>query len=100
MAQTSDRDSIGPGGTYQDGFRAGIATAALAVSIIAYLSVLGLEKSLLAGVLGFLALRGGSAGRVVARRGRLALVFAAVHIVLLIVVVVFYHEEIYREMFG
>jgi hypothetical protein len=100
MPQTSEHGPGGPEGTYQDGFRAGIATAALAVSIVAFLSVIGLEKSLLAGVLGFLALRGGLAGRVTTRRGRLALIFAGVHIILVIVVVALYHEEVYRAMFG
>ena len=51
---------------FEDGRRAGLATAAVAVGLIAFLSLLGAEKAILAIALGLLARRGarpGSAGR-------------------------------------
>src|SRR5437588_749149 len=51
---------------FEDGRRAGLATAAMALSLVAFLSLLGAEKALLAIALGLLARRGaqpGSAGR-------------------------------------
>jgi hypothetical protein len=51
---------------FEDGRRAGLATAALALSVVAFFSLLGAEKALLAIALGVLARRGsqpGSAGR-------------------------------------
>lgn len=43
---------------YQEGRRAGLALAALAASLVAFLSLLGLEKALLAMALAYLASRG------------------------------------------
>ena len=51
---------------YQEGRRAGIAMAALAVGVVAFVSLLGLEKAILALVLGFLGRKGlapGTRGR-------------------------------------
>jgi hypothetical protein len=51
---------------FEDGRRAGLATAAMTLSLVAFLSLLGAEKALLAIALGLLARRGsrpGSAGR-------------------------------------
>ena len=51
-------DTSYAGSTYEDGRRAGLAVAAFALAITAFVNLLGLEKSLLAGVLAILALQG------------------------------------------
>lgn len=51
---------------FEDGRRAGLAAAAMALSLVAFFSLLGAEKALLAIALGMMARRGsrpGSAGR-------------------------------------
>src|SRR5262245_61556922 len=47
---------------FDGGRRAGLAVAAMALGVVTFLSLLGLEKAGLAIILGVLALRGGSAG--------------------------------------
>lgn len=82
---------------YQEGRRIGLATAALALSVVAFLNLLGLEKSLLAAVLAVVALRGaGSATPRIIRLSRAALGVAALHVVTIVVVIVFYHDQLLR----
>jgi hypothetical protein len=81
---------------YQQGRRLGLATGALALSIVAFVNLLGIEKSVLAGVLALLSLH--SAGPVVSvvRRGRAALAIAAVHAVTVIAVLVLFRDKLTR----
>lgn len=79
---------------YQEGRRIGLATAALALSLVAYINLLGIEKSVLAGVLAFLALRGAGTGSQPLRRGRVALVIAALHVVFLVAVLSIFHDKL------
>jgi hypothetical protein len=78
---------------FEDGRRAGLATAALAVSVIAFLSLLGAEKAMLAIALGLFARRGarpGSAGRTLAT---IAIALGTVFLVTVaIVLIVFWNE--------
>jgi hypothetical protein len=78
---------------YQEGRRIGLATAALALSLVAYINLLGIEKSVLAGVLAFSALRGAGTGSQPLRRGRVALVIAALHVVFLVAVLSIFHDK-------
>ncbi len=78
---------------FDDGRRAGLATAAMALSLVAFFSLLGAEKALLAIALGLLARRGaqpGSAGR---RLAGIAIGIASVFLVsIAFVLVVFWNE--------
>lgn len=66
---------------YDAGRRAGLAVAALAVSLVAFLSLLGAEKAILAIVLGVLAMRGGRQVTTARRLGLAAIVIAAAWLV-------------------
>jgi hypothetical protein len=79
---------------HEAGRRLGLATAALAVSIVSFLNLLGLEKSLLAVVLAALALGGSQATGTARKRSRIALVLGTVHIVTAIVVLLVFREEL------
>jgi len=78
--------------SYQQGVRAGLATSALALAAVAFLNLLGLEKSMLAIVLAVLALRGNIAPPAATRRGRAALALAAAHLVTFIVLITIFHD--------
>jgi hypothetical protein len=79
---------------FREGRRIGLATGAIALSLASFLNLLGLEKSLLAGVLAILALRGVAASRIVLQRGRAALVIAAVHVVTVVMVIALFHDKL------
>lgn len=79
---------------FADGRRAGLATAALALSLVSFFSLLGAEKALLAIALGVLARRGshpGSAGR---RLATVAIGIATVFLVSIACVLILFWEEL------
>lgn len=81
---------------FQEGKRAGLAIAALAGSAVAFVSLLGIEKTILAIVLAVLAIRG-SAPRSRARRLALAaLGIAAVYVLTFAVAMALFHEKLYE----
>ena len=75
------------------GRREGYSIAALALSLVAYINLLGAEKSLLAIVLALVAMRGARLPFVL-RRSRLAIGFAILHLVTFVVVIVLFHDKI------
>jgi len=79
---------------YQEGRRLGLATAALALSAVAFVNLLGFEKSILAGVLAILSLEGAAPAARILRRGRAALAIAAVHVVTIVAVLVLFHDKL------
>ncbi len=79
---------------YQRGRRMGLATGALALSVVAFVNLLGLEKSILAGVLALLALRGAAPAVDVIRRGRVALAIAVIHILTVAAVLIVFHDKL------
>ena len=83
---------------YQDGKRAGLAIAALALAVVAFINLLNLEKSLLAIVLAILSLQGAATYGVARKWARAALVIAIAHIVLLTVLVTLY-RSVFIELF-
>lgn len=83
---------------YQDGKRAGLAIAALAMAIIAFINLLNVEKSLLAIVLAMFALRGAATSRVVRQWAQTAVVIAIGHIIILLVLVAVY-RTVFVELF-
>lgn len=79
---------------YQEGRRLGLATGALALSAVAFINMLGIEKSVLAVVLALLSLQGARPIERVLRRGRAALVLAGVHVISIITVFVLFHDKL------
>jgi hypothetical protein len=79
---------------FQEGRRLGLATAALALSIVGFVNLLGVEKPILAGVLALMALRGGTSSRAIASRCRTALVLAALYIVTIAAVCVIFGQKL------
>lgn len=79
---------------YQRGRRVGLATGAIALAVIAYVNLLGVEKSLLAVVLAIAALRGGAMSSIARTRGRIALALASLHALTVVVVVVLFHQKL------
>jgi hypothetical protein len=79
---------------FADGRRAGLATAALAVSIIAFVSLLGAEKALLAIALGLLAWRGAPRGSAARRLAMVAVGLATVFLVSIVVTLIVFWDEL------
>ena len=79
---------------FQSGRSVGFATAAVALSVVAFLNLLGLEKSLLAGVLALLALQGHGGSDLIRQRGRAALLIAIAHAVTVIAVLALFHDRL------
>lgn len=76
-----------------DGRRQGLAIAALAMSLVSYLNLLGAEKSILAIVFAVCAMSG-SASALVRRRSLAAIGLALLHLVTIGVVLVVFREEL------
>lgn len=78
---------------FDAGRRAGLATAALALSIVAFFSLLGAEKAILAIVLGLYARRGARPGSSARRLATAAIGVAGVFLVsVALVLVLFWHD--------
>ena len=84
---------------YATGRRDGLGIAALTLGIVTYVSLLGVEKAVLAIVLGALAIRGGRPGSVAQKLGRTSIVLGGLFIVTLIVVMICYREKV-AELFA
>ncbi|HEY5103352.1 MAG TPA: hypothetical protein VII70_11265 [Steroidobacteraceae bacterium] len=79
---------------YQQGRRIGLATGALAIGCVAYINLLGVEKSILAAVLAVTALRGAARGSQLLRRSRAALALAAAHLAMSAAVLVIFRDKL------
>lgn len=79
---------------YRNGRSAGLATAALAASVVAWFNLFGIEKSSLAVVLALLAVRGWKPLAATVRRSRIALTIAALNFVTIVGVLVVFHAKI------
>jgi len=76
-----------------DGRRQGLAIAALALGLISFLNLLGTEKSILAIVLGVIAMSG-SSSRLVRQRSFIAIGLALLQIVTIGVVLLLFQDEL------
>lgn len=79
---------------FHQGRQTGLAMGALALSIVAFVSLLGLEKAILAAVLGLISIRGlapGSPGR---RYGTAAIAITIVYAVTFAIVLGVFHDRI------
>jgi hypothetical protein len=79
---------------FDAGRRTGFGVSALALSLVAFLSMLGAEKAVLAIVLGALAMRGTKRGAVARRLGIAAIGMAAVFLATLAVVLVVFWDQL------
>jgi hypothetical protein len=79
---------------FEDGRRAGLATAAIAVSVIAFLSLLGAEKALLAIALGMLARRGAQAGSAGRKLATTAIALGAVFLATIAFVLIVFWDKL------
>ncbi len=78
---------------YRQGRQQGLAIAALIMSLVAYISLLGLEKAILAGIMGILALRGAPLGSSARKLGVTAVVIVCVYIATFGLLLVLFHEK-------
>lgn len=76
---------------YALGRKHGLATAALALSLISFVNLIGAEKGLLALVLGIIALSGGQATR---SRARIAIGLAVLQLCTILVVILLFRDQI------
>jgi uncharacterized membrane protein len=83
---------------YNIGRRVGFGISALALSIVAYLSLLGLEKAVLAIVLGALALRGMKQGTLARRLGFISIILSAIFIITFLVVMFLFWDKVIELM--
>jgi hypothetical protein len=81
---------------YRNGRSAGLATAALAASVVAWFNLFGVEKSSLAIVLALLAVKGWKPLAATARRSRIALTIAALNFATIVGVLVVFHAQIFE----
>jgi hypothetical protein len=79
---------------YNIGRRVGFGISALALSIVAYLSLLGLEKAVLAIVLGALALRGMKQGTLARRLGFISIILSVIFIITFFVVMFLFWDKV------
>ena len=79
---------------YNTGRRVGFGISALTLSIVAYLSLLGLEKAILAIVLGALALRGMKQGALARRLGIVSIILSVIFIITFFVVMFLFWDKV------
>lgn len=79
---------------FNTGRRAGLAIAALALAVVAFLSLLGMEKAGLAIILGVLALRGTNAGTVTRRLAIAAIGLGTLFIITVVILAAVYWDRL------
>lgn len=83
---------------YEDGRRVGFGISALALSLVAFLSLLGLEKALLAIVLGAFALRGNRTAPLARRLGTTSILLAITFLLTAVVLFIVFQDQ-FAELF-
>jgi|GEM_PF-379621 len=76
------------------GRNSGIAIAAVTMSLVAFLNLLGMEKSIVAVVFGIIVLKNSPKGQVAYKMGKAAVMIGILHILTVIVVVTVYWNKI------
>jgi|GEM_PF-1774079 len=79
---------------YNTGRRVGFGISALTLSMVAYLSLLGLEKAILAFVLGALALRGMKQGTLARRLGVITIIISIIYFITFFVVIFLFWDKV------
>ena len=83
-----------PDDLYIAGRRDGLGIAAVVVGIVAFVSLLGIEKAVVAAVLGALAMQGARQGSRARRLGSAGLILGAVYAVVFIVLITVFREQL------
>ena len=81
---------------FREGKRAGLAIGALAGSAVAFISLLGVEKAILAITLAILAIRGTAPRSRARRMASVALGIAVVYVLTFALVMALFHEKLYE----
>ncbi|HTL51181.1 MAG TPA: hypothetical protein VL860_01265 [Planctomycetota bacterium] len=79
---------------YQAGQRSGLAIAAVAASAVAFISLLGIEKALLAVVLALLARRGAALPTPARKLSGIALGLSGLYAAFFVTVLVLFHDKV------
>lgn len=79
---------------FEAGKRAGLATAALVIAVVSFISLLGTEKAIVAIALGILAARGSPAGSAARRFGITAVVLGGVFLATVAVVLIVWWDKL------
>jgi hypothetical protein len=79
---------------FQAGRRMGFAVSALALGLVAFLSLLGMEKAILAIVLGSLAIRGAKPGALARRLGTVAVGLGGLFLVTIPVLLLVFWDRV------
>ncbi|GMV97974.1 MAG: hypothetical protein HRF43_04545 [Phycisphaerae bacterium] len=96
MYVTPDSRTAAAPDAYARGRRVGLAIGALATAVAAFISLLGLEKAILAAVLAWAALRGTSKASPARRLAAAALIVSIVYAVTWIVLLAVFHEKLHE----
>lgn len=78
---------------FSRGRQVGLATAALALSIVSFISLLGLEKAILAATLGIVAWRIRPSSSQGKKRSLLAIAVAVIYALIFIIVFALFHDK-------
>lgn len=79
---------------YYAGRQVGLGIAALMVGCVSFVSLLGVEKAVLAIVFGGMAMRGASQGSLAGRLGIAAVVLGVLFILTLIILLIVFHGKV------
>lgn len=79
---------------YADGRNSGLAVGALAASLVAFISLLGIEKAVLALVLAIFGLREARPGSRARQLSLWTLLIVGLYVVTFVVVLVLYHQKL------
>jgi hypothetical protein len=79
---------------FADGRRHGLAIAALLISLVSFVSLLGAEKAIASITLGVLALQGAASGSVPRKMGIAAIGIASVFLVTIAVVLILFWDKV------
>jgi Na+-driven multidrug efflux pump len=79
---------------HETGWRSGLAVGAIAVSVVSFISLLGIEKALLAITLAILAFRGSRRGEGARRLAGQAIVISCVYVVTIIMLLIVFRSQL------
>ena len=79
---------------YDEGRRVGLAIAAIAVAAVAFLSLLGVEKAILALILAVLAFRGAASNSPGRKLAIAAIGIVILYVITVVIVLLVYHEKL------